>query len=96
MSETKTYELKCPSCGGNAMEEVMVHVTQSSAFVEVEIFEDGDGTTCEPYYVGTSTEGGEVVRYQCAACGHHIADTPEGLRDWILKNGILKIKAGPQ
>ena len=79
----KTKRFKCPKCGCERLEEVLVNVTQSTAIEGV----DGDGLLV---YGNSSTEGGEVDRFQCLGCGDVIKDghgmaivSPENLVAWI-------------
>ena len=90
MSDEFHYTFKCPKCGCPTFEEILINVTQSTAFQRVNC----DAEITEPDYQNTSTEGGEINRYQCQSCGfvlqnEHgdtINDT-QALRQWLEKNG---------
>lgn len=90
MSEELYYTFHCPKCGGATLEEILTNVTQSTSFQRVTC---GDGIA-EPDYQNTATEGGEINRYQCHACGfvlqnEHgpIINDTQTLRQWLEKNG---------
>ena len=77
---------KCPHCGCSVCEEVLVQVSQSTTFSQLTC----DGKIVEPDYQNTSTEGGEIERYQCQACGlilkndnGETINNVEGLRKWF-------------
>ena len=90
MSDELYYTFHCPKCGCVTLEEILRNVTQSSSFQRVNC----DGGIAEPDYQNTATEGGEINRYQCHACGFVLQnengsivnDTP-ALRQWLEKNG---------
>lgn len=89
MSNEIRYTPQCPQCGSKALEEVLVHVTQTTAFEQVIC----EGGITEPVYQNSSTEGGEVDRYQCLLCGFVLKDdqgrtinNTEGLRQWLEKH----------
>lgn len=64
---------KCPRCGENRIEEIMVGVVVASRINDVPI-------DCTDFDYGEQTnDGGEVDRYQCEGCGYTIAQTPEEL-----------------
>ncbi len=89
-----SLKFKCPNkrnkCTSNSVEEVMVNVVQSSTidYIDEEGYVD---------YENTSTDGGEVDRYQCCQCGYVLKDelggtidTPEELVEWLKDKGMLK------
>ena len=90
MSDEFHYTFKCPKCGCPTFEEILTGVTQSTTFQRVNC----DAEITEPDYQNTSTEGGEINRYQCQSCGfvlqndsgETINDT-HALRRWLEKNG---------
>ena len=90
MSDEFRYTFKCPKCECPTFEEILINVTQSTAFQRVNCDEE----ITEPDYQNTSTEGGEINRFQCQSCGfvlqnEHgdtINDT-QALRQWLEKNG---------
>jgi hypothetical protein len=67
-----------------------VNVVQATTFNQVCVEED----VTEPTYLESSTEGGELDRYQCLKCGHvltnqdgkKIQNTDE-LREWVQTHG---------
>ena len=65
MSDEFHYTFKCPKCGCPTFEEILINVTQSTTFQRVNC----DAEITEPDYQNTSTEGGEINRYQCQSCG---------------------------
>ena len=90
MSDEFHYTFKCPKCGCPIFEEILNGVTQSTTFQRVTCEEQ----ITEPEYQNTSTEGGEISRYQCQACGFvlqneqgHIINDTQALRQWLEKNG---------
>jgi rubredoxin len=90
MAEEIQFTFKCPQCGCATFEEILVNVTQSTAFERVNCDED----ITEPDYQNTSTDGGEIDRYQCQRCGFILKDeqgqtiaATEGLRQWLDRNG---------
>lgn len=76
----KTF--KCPMCGSNLLEEIMTGVTQTSLVNGVE--EDGFLD-----YGSSSTEGGEVTRYQCSECGRVLPgiENNDDMAGWLMKYG---------
>jgi rubredoxin len=90
MSDEFHYTFKCPKCGCPTFEEILINVTQSTTFERVNC----DAEITEPDYQNTSTEGGEINRFQCQSCGfvlqnEHgdtINDT-QVLKQWLEKNG---------
>jgi predicted RNA-binding Zn-ribbon protein involved in translation (DUF1610 family) len=86
----KVLKFKCPKCGKKVLEEVMVEVTQSSS---ISAIEDDNGVVFLDYE-NTSTDGGEVDRYQCMECGYILKNkkyhcdisTPEELAEWLKDN----------
>ena len=90
MSDEFHYTFKCPKCGCPSFEEIVSNVTQSTTFQRVNC----DAEITEPDYQNTSTEGGEINRYQCQSCGFVLqngnGDTlndPRALRQWLENNG---------
>ncbi len=90
MSDAFHYTFKCPRCGSPTFEEILTGVTQSTTFQRVACDEE----ITEPDYQDTSTEGGEINRYQCQACGFVLQDEhgriingTQSLRQWLEKNG---------
>ena len=80
----KAKKFRCPKCGCKRLEEVLVNVCQSTAIEGV----DEDGLLI---YGNSSTEGGEIDRFQCLSCGGVINDeygmtitSPENLAAWIV------------
>jgi len=91
---SSSLKFKCPNksnkCKSNRVEEVMVNVVQSSTidYIDEEGYVD---------YENTSTDGGEVDRYQCSQCGYVLKtelggtiNTPEDLVEWLKGKGMLK------
>lgn len=85
-----SMKFKCPECDSNQLEEVMIDVVQSSIISEI----DSEGYVD---YENTSTDGGEVDRYQCSKCGHLIKNEIGGkindveeLAEWLKGKGMLK------
>ncbi len=85
-----SLKFKCPKCNHNQLEEVMINVVQSSTISEIDSEEYID-------YENSSTDGGEVDRYQCSQCGYVLKnelggtiDTPEELVEWLKDKGMLK------
>ncbi len=90
MSQEFHYTFKCPQCECATFEEILTNVTQSATFQRVNCDEE----IAEPNYQNTSTEGGEINRYQCQSCGFILCNErgetihdPQALRDWMEKNG---------
>lgn len=90
MSDELYYTFQCPKCGCATFEEILTNVTQSTAFQQVNCDED----VTEPDYQNTSTEGGEISRYQCQSCGFVLCNErgetindPQALRQWMEKHG---------
>lgn len=90
MSEEIQFMFKCPQCGCPIFEEILVNVTQSTAFERVNCDDD----VTEPDFQNTSTDGGEIDRYQCQRCGFVLKDhegrtinNTQGLRQWLDENG---------
>ena len=85
-----TFTFKCPACGSDTFEEILVNVIQATTFKQVCVEED----ETEPTYLESSTEGGDLDRYQCLNCGH-VLKNPDGkkvensneLRAWMEANG---------
>ena len=82
---SNSLKFKCPKCNHNQLEEVMIDVVQSSTIDNI----DEEGYVD---YEHTSSEGGEVDRYQCAKCGYVLKneiggkiDTPEELVEWLKR-----------
>ncbi len=85
-----SLKYKCPKCNHNQLEEVMINVVQSSTISDI----DSEGYID---YELSSTEGGEVDRYQCSQCGYVLKnelggtiDNPEELVEWLISKGMLK------
>lgn len=85
----KTLQFKCPQCGKIVLEEVMVEVTQSSS---ISAIEDDNGVVFLDYG-NSSTDGGEVERYQCMDCSYILVDEegnnindPDALAEWLKTN----------
>ena len=83
-------KFKCRKCGATQLEEVMTDVVQSSSIVGIE--EDCG----EVVYGNSSSDGGELARYQCMECGDIIKDKqgqtitdPKALIAWLRKNKML-------
>ena len=70
MADEIQFTFKCPQCGCATFEEILVNVTQSTAFERVNCDDD----ITEPDYQNTSTDGGEIGRYQCQRCGFILKD----------------------
>lgn len=90
MSGEFNYTFNCPGCGCTTLEEILTGVTQSTAFQRVNC----DENIAEPDYQNTSTEGGEINRYQCQSCGFVLCNergqtinAPQGLSEWLENNG---------
>ncbi len=90
MSDTFHYTFKCPRCECPTFEEILTGVTQSTVFQRVNC----DDGFAEPDYQNTSTEGGEINRYQCQSCGFVLCNErgetikdPQALRQWAEKHG---------
>lgn len=84
------HGFRCAKCECRTLEEVLLHVVQSTSFEKVEREE---GIT-EPVYLNTSTEGGELDRFQCQGCGDVLKDPQGGtIRDagelwrWLKTHG---------
>lgn len=99
MAEEIQFTFKCPQCGCPTFEEILVNVTQSTAFDRVNC----DGDITEPDYQNTSTDGGEINRYQCQRCGSILKDeqgrtitSTQALRDWLDKNGQAGVSLSEQ
>jgi len=81
-------EFKCPECGSDGLEEVMVNVTSTSFVNDIEI-EDGV-INCD--YDNVEVEDGEVDHYQCVDCGSFLKINGDvvkgliGLALWFEKN----------
>ena len=92
----KTKKFKCPKCGCKRLEEVLINVTQSTAIEGV----DEDGLLI---YGNSSTEGGEIDRFQCLECGDVIKDehgmtitSLNKLSAWIVGRAGKQKKPLPQ
>ena len=79
---------KCPKCGSNRLEEIIVNVTQSSEIAGVD---ENDLL----FYRDTSTDGGDLDRFQCAECGEVIkgvtgrkVSSMNGLVAWLKEKGM--------
>lgn len=84
----KTYQFKCPKCGHNWFEEVMINVTVSSDFQKAEVtIDDEEGVVCAPEYGRADYYNGEVARYQCQECGEFIAEDTRDLGKWLIEHG---------
>jgi rubredoxin len=90
MSGEFHYTFNCPRCGYTTFEEILTSVTQSTAFQRVSVEQD----ITELDYQNTSTEGGEINRYQCQRCGLVLCNErgetindPQALRRWMEKHG---------
>ena len=86
----KTTRFKCPKCGCRRLEEVLANVTQTTAIEGV----DEDGLLV---YGNSSTEGGEIDRFQCLECNEVIRDehglkivSMDALADWMKARGRRK------
>jgi rubredoxin len=88
-----TYTFKCPACGRDTFEEILVKVVQATTFKQVCVEEH----ETEPTYLESSTEGGDLDRYQCLECGHVLKNSDgskientDDLRAWMETNGHKK------
>lgn len=86
MAEFSYLLFKCPQCSCSVCEEVLVQVTQSTTFSRLTC----EGEIAEPEYQNSATEGGEIERYQCQACGFVLKNESgetinnvEGLQQWF-------------
>jgi rubredoxin len=84
------YTFKCPACGSETFEEILINVVQATTFNQVCVEED----MTEPTYLQSATEGGDLDRYQCQNCGHTLKnpdgrkiDNAHDLRAWMEANG---------
>ena len=82
----KYLNFKCPKCGQNILEEIMVNCIQASSIdtISDEGFVD---------YDNASTDFGEVSHYQCLNCGYILTDEndikislPSELVNWLKKH----------
>lgn len=85
---------RCARCGCRRLEEILVNVTRTTAVEGV----DGDGLLV---YGDSSTEGGEIDRFQCRGCGDVVRDgrgsdiaSMEALVYWLRAQGERR-KARP-
>jgi hypothetical protein len=62
---------RCRKCGGVKLEEVVTNCTQSVAIASVG--EEAVATGEAEYDGIAETDGGELDRIQCLACGHVVA-----------------------
>jgi len=72
----------CPKCRSNQLEERVLNVTQSSIVDAIGL--EGDDMYLE--YGKFETEGGDNTIFQCAGCGHKIAESEDNLKTWLLEN----------
>jgi transcription elongation factor Elf1 len=85
--ETKTLKFKCPACGCEKLEEVLVGVRQLSLITAID---ESGAIDYDPN--GVNAEEGEVSNYQCFNCGEHLQDEsgvvndPDILVEWLKKN----------
>ena len=63
----KILKFKCPKCGSNVLEEIMIEVITSTPIRKITV---ANGRY-EPDYdhSNAETHDGQVDRYQCAKCG---------------------------
>lgn len=73
----------CPSCGSHRLEEVLTDVVESSEVTDLA----GDQDDIYLEYGNTSTDGGQVDRYQCLDCGHVVARSVEEPRE-LFKSSL--------
>lgn len=70
-------------CGSTTLEEVMVDVMQSTAFMAAELEGEDDEQEAVPIYMQSSNDDGRVVRFQCRDCGF-ILRWPQEATDGIF------------
>jgi len=78
-------KFKCPECGDDRIEEVLLGVVQ---YTEVQNVTDEDGNPSIKYGEH-SLDAGEVSHFQCLHCGEHIADDEEDLLAYLKENDML-------
>jgi len=69
---------KCPKCGGNKLEEVMVNVVVVSELKEIVLEKD----VITVFHGEQTNEDGEVDRYQCVNCGYALEFVVEEEELW--------------
>ena len=85
---------KCPACGYDRLEEVMINITQSSVITDAELI--GKEAVLDYDDTSTSYDDGQVYYYACASCGWEVQNglgmtitTPLELTLWLKSKGML-------
>ena len=85
-------KFKCPKCGSNEIEEIIIDVTVNSivandrcSFVNGELDLDYDEQI---------NDGGELRQYQCGGCGKVICKTISELFEYLKSQNMIEFEEG--
>jgi DNA-directed RNA polymerase subunit RPC12/RpoP len=73
---------KCPECGSERFEEVLINVVE---YINIDDIHTDDEGNSSLVYGDHSSEGGDVECYQCMQCGTEVASCQDELIELMLE-----------